>query len=86
MKTIEEYYIFREFYDEFDRWVREYFSKTYNKDHLLVFRNWQFNTIYHQLGNIVYIYYYDIPNDCKRTMQVGVSVILEYGNINKIIT
>lgn len=84
MKTLEEYYIFREFYDEFDIWVRDYFSETCNKDHLLVYRNWGFNTHHpNQLGNIVYIDYYDIPNDCKRTMQVDVSIILEHGNINR---
>lgn len=86
MKTIKEYYIFREFYDEFDMWVRDYFSETCNKDHSLVYRNWGFNTHHPQLGNIVYIDYYDIPNDCKRTMQVDVSIILEQGNINKLIT
>lgn len=83
MKTIEEYYIFREFYDEFDMWVRDYFSEACNQDHLLVFRNWGFNTHHPQLGNIVYIDYYDIPNDSKRTMQVDVDVILEYGNVNR---
>lgn len=83
MKTIEEYHIFRSFYDEFDMWVRDYFSETCNKDHLLVYRNWGFNTHHPQLGNIVYIDYYDIPNDSKRTMQVDVDVILEHGNVNR---
>lgn len=82
MKTIKDYLFFREFYDEFDIWVRGYFSETYNKDNLLVYRNWGFNTHHPQLGNIVYIDYYDIPNDCKRTMQVCVNVILEYGNVD----
>lgn len=82
MKTIEEYRIFREFYDDFNTWVREYFSKTYNTDNLLVYRNWGFNTRYPQFGNIVYIEYYDIPNDCKRTMQIDVDIILEHGNVN----
>ena len=43
---------------------------------------WQDNQ---RLDNIISCklsHYYDIPNDCKRTMQVDIDVILEYGNVN----